>query len=295
MTADNESILHLLDLEPIEKDIFRGAGLATSWRRTFGGLVIAQAAVAAARTVEDRPIHSLHGYFILPGESTKPIVYQVERIRDGGSFSTRRCVAIQNGQTIFFLSASFHVPEESFSHQTVMPEAPDPDTLPSLQEIVQQYGQIIPKPVREYFDRGRPVELRPVDLGRYLPMKDGETRPAQQKAWLRASQKLPDDPAIHRAVLAYMSDMTLLDTSLVTHGTTVFDPAVQAASLDHALWFHRPFRADEWLLYVQDSPNANGALGLTRGGIFARNGDLVASVAQEGLIRRRRLAPHAQG
>jgi len=288
MTATNEGILHLLDLEQIEKDIFRGPGLATSWRRTFGGLVIAQAAMAAARTVENRPIHSLHGYFILPGDSHKPIVYQVERIRDGGSFSTRRCVAIQDGQTIFFLSASFHVAEEGFSHQTPMPDVPDPDQLPSLQDIVQQYGETLPPWVRLYLDRDRPVELRPVDLGRYLPMKKGETRPAQQKAWLRAPQKLPDDPAIHRAVLAYMSDMTLLDTSLVSHGTTVFNPGIQAASLDHALWFHRPFRADDWLLYVQDSPNANGALGLTRGGIYARNGDVVASVAQEGLIRKRR-------
>lgn len=289
MASDNSDndIVHLLDLEQIEETIFRGVGLRTSWRRTFGGLVIAQAATAAARTVDpDKPMHSLHGYFILPGDSVKPIVYQVERVRDGRSFSTRRCVAIQNGQVIFFLSASFHLEEDGFSHQTPMPmNVPDPDSLPSLADIMKNYGEIIPPVIKQYFTGERPIELRPIDLGRYLPLKDGEIRPAEQRAWVRASRKLPDDPSLHRAVLAYLSDMTLLDTSLVTHGTTVFSQEMQAASLDHALWFHRPFRADEWLLYVQDSPNANGALGLTRGSIYARNGDLVASVAQEGLIR----------
>lgn len=278
------NLLNLLDLEPIEKDIFRGHSPKEGWQRVFGGLVISQALVAAARTVDDRPPHSLHGYFILPGDPNVPIVYQVDRIRDGKSFATRRCVAIQHGKAIFSLSASFQIEEEGLEHAFAMPPVPDPETLPSEDDILQRYGAMMPEHVRHYFERERPIEIRAVDLSRYARRKPMDPF---QNVWVRASSRLPDDPAIHRAVLAYLSDMTLLDTALIAHGRSVFNRDMQVASLDHALWFHRPFRADEWLLYVQDSPNSSGARGLTRGSLYARDGRLVASVAQEGLMRQR--------
>lgn len=278
------NLLNLLDLEPIEKDIFRGHSPKEGWQRVFGGLVISQALVAAARTVADRPPHSLHGYFILPGDPNVPIVYQVDRIRDGKSFATRRCVAIQHGKAIFSLSASFQIEEEGLEHAFAMPTVPDPETLPSEDDILQRYGAMMPEHVRHYFERERPIEIRAVDLSRYARRKPMDPF---QNVWVRASSRLPDDPAIHRAVLAYLSDMTLLDTALIAHGRSVFNRDMQVASLDHALWFHRPFRADEWLLYVQDSPNSSGARGLTRGSLYARDGRLVASVAQEGLMRQR--------
>ncbi|RFB79519.1 acyl-CoA thioesterase II [Methylovirgula sp. 4M-Z18] len=277
-------LLAILDLERIEQNIFRGSSPQVGWQRVFGGLVISQALVAAARTVEGRAPHSLHGYFILPGDPSIPIVYEVDRIRDGTSFATRRCVAIQRGRAIFSLSASFQIEEEGLSHQFAMPDVPDPETLLSDRDVFEKFGAQMPPAVRSYFKRERPIELRPVDWMRYLNRKP--TEPAQN-IWMKASGPLPDDPAVHRAVLAYLSDMTLLDAAMVTHGRTVFDPTLQVASLDHALWFHRPFRADEWLLYSQDSPWTGGARGLTRGLIYARDGALVASVAQEGLIRPR--------
>lgn len=278
------NLLAQLDLEPIEKDIFRGHGPQAGWQRVFGGLVISQALVAAARTVADRPPHSLHGYFILPGDPSVPIVYQVDRIRDGKSFATRRCVAIQHGKAIFSLSASFQIEEEGLEHAFSMPSAPDPETLPSEDDILQRYGSMMPDHVRQYFERERPIEIRACDLSRYARRKPMEPF---QNVWVRASGRLPDDPAIHRAVLSYLSDMTLLDTALIAHGRSVFSRNMQVASLDHALWFHRPFRADEWLLYAQDSPNSSGARGLTRGSLYSRDGRLIASVAQEGLIRQR--------
>lgn len=278
------NLLAQLDLEPIEKDIFRGHGPQAGWQRVFGGLVISQALVAAARTVADRPPHSLHGYFILPGDPSVPIVYQVDRLRDGKSFATRRCVAIQHGKAIFSLSASFQIEEEGLEHAFSMPSAPDPETLPSEDDILQRYGSMMPDHVRHYFERERPIEIRACDLSRYARRKPMEPF---QNVWVRASGRLPDDPAIHRAVLSYLSDMTLLDTALIAHGRSVFSRNMQVASLDHALWFHRPFRADEWLLYVQDSPNSSGARGLTRGSLYSRDGRLIASVAQEGLIRQR--------
>jgi acyl-CoA thioesterase-2 len=276
------NLLTILDLERIEENIFRGNSPQVGWQRVFGGLVIAQALVASARTVEGRAPHSLHGYFLLPGDPSAPIVYEVDRLRDGKSFATRRCNAIQHGRAIFSLSASFQIDEEGLEHALAMPDVPRPETLPSEAEMVARHGAVMPEPIRRWFASDRPIEARPVDLSRYVRRAAGAP---EQSVWLRATGKLPDDPAIHRAVLAYLSDMTLLDTALIAHGHTVFDADLQIASLDHALWFHRPFRADEWLLYVQDSPTSGGARGLTRGLIYSHDGRLIASVVQEGLIR----------
>lgn len=285
MSTAVADLIAILDLEQIEKNIYRGVSPQVGWQRVFGGLVISQALVAAARTVEGRAPHSLHAYFILPGNPAAPIIYEVDRIRDGKSFATRRCVAIQNGQAIFALSASFQVEEIGLEHSFAMPDAPKPGSLASEKDIIKQFGHLMPDSVRRYFERERPIELRPVDLSRYVAR--GRKLPPKQLVWVRAVAPLPDDPAIHRAVLAYLSDMTLLDTALITHGKSVFEPTMQVASLDHALWFHRPFRADQWMLYSQDSPNSNAARGLTRGLIYAEDGALIASVAQEGLMRDR--------
>jgi acyl-CoA thioesterase-2 len=280
------SLIELLDLERIEHNIFRGHSPQVGWQRVFGGLVVAQALVAASRTVEGRQPHSLHAYFILPGDPSVPIVYEVDRIRDGVSFTTRRCNAIQHGRAIFSLSASYQIAEDGFDHALPIPDVPKPDELASESELHARFAPLLPEPMRRWFaSSNRPIEIRPVDPMRYLG-KAG--REPVQYVWLKAVKPLPDDQAIHNAVLAYLSDMTLLDTALVAHGRTLFDPDLQVASLDHALWFHRPFRADEWLLYAQDSPNSSGARGLTRGLIYAHDGRLVASVAQEGLIRERR-------
>jgi acyl-CoA thioesterase II len=283
-----QDLLGTLDLERLEVNLFRGRSPQTGWQRVFGGQVIGQALVAALRTVEDRPAHSLHGYFMLPGDPRVPIIYEVDRIRDGRSFTTRRVVAIQHGHAIFTMAASFHADEEGFSHQARMPDVPTPDQLPSEAEIKAKAMAIMPDAVRRYYERERPIELRPVEFSRYLGVKSEE---AKFHVWIRATGQLPDDPAIHQCVLAYASDMALLDASLIPHGRTVFEKTIMAASLDHALWFHRPFRADDWLLYAQDSPNMSGARGFARGLIFTRDGTLVASVAQEGLLRERRSAP----
>ena len=287
MSKAFDELLRILDLERIEKNIFRGVSPDVGWQRVFGGLVIAQALVAASRTVERRAPHSLHCYFLLPGDPSIPIVYEVERVRDGSSFSTRRCVAVQHGKTIFVLSASFQIDEPGLEHSLAMPNVPPPEDLPGIEDALDLLGPHVPEGVRKYLERERPVELRPVDLNRFARLKPGETLPAVQRFWMRAAGRLPDDPAIHRAVIAYLSDMTLLDTSLVSHGRSVFDGTMQVASLDHALWFHRPFRADEWMLYDQDSPNASGARGLCRGSLYSREGALIASVMQEGLIRQK--------
>ncbi len=284
MSRALDDLLAILDLEPLERNLFRGRSPQVGWQRVFGGQVIGQALVAAARTVEGRPAHSLHGYFLLPGDPKVPIIYEVDRIRDGRSFTTRRVVAIQHGQAIFSMSASFHAEEPGFDHAAPMPDLPGPESLPSEADIKRGVMPLMPDPVRAYYERERPIELRPVEYTRYTDPKPMEPR---FNLWLRATGRLPDDPAVHQAVLAYASDMTLLDSSLVPHGRTVFERSIQAASLDHALWFHRPFRADDWLLYAQDSPSASGARGFSRGLIHARDGTLIASVAQEGLIRAR--------
>jgi acyl-CoA thioesterase-2 len=214
-----------------------------------------------------------------------PIIYEVDRIRDGKSFTTRRVVAIQHGHAIFSMSASFHLAETGLTHQFKMPDVPTPEALPTDAELRERILAQVPEPVRRYYERERPIELRPVEYGRYLGEKSEDGR---FHVWIRATARLPDEPAIHQCVLAYASDMTLLDAALIPHGKTVFSADIMAASLDHALWFHRPFRADEWLLYAQDSPNLAGSRGFSRGLIFARDGTLIASVAQEGLLRQRR-------
>jgi acyl-CoA thioesterase II len=281
-------LLGILDLEPLEVNLFRGRSPQSRWQRVFGGQVIGQALVAACRTVDDvatRPPHSLHAYFLLAGDPKVPIVYEVDRIRDGRSFTTRRVVAIQHGHAIFSMSVSFHGAEPGFSHQAPMPQVPKPDSLPDDAELRKAVLARIPEPARRYYERERPIELRPVELDRYL----GKATPGGNfHVWIRAVERLPDQPAIHQCVLAYASDLMLLDAATIPHGRTLFEPAIMAASLDHAMWFHRPFRADEWLLYAQDSPNSSGGRGFARGMIFAADGTLVASVAQEGLIRERR-------
>lgn len=282
MTRAVDELLAILDLEQLEHNLFRGRSPQVGWQRVFGGQVIGQALIAACRTVEERPPHSLHGYFLLPGDPKVPIVYEVDRIRDGKSFTTRRVVAIQHGQAIFSMSASFHRLEAGFEHAAGMPPVPAPEELPGEQEIRSGMLPLMPDSVRAYFERERPIELRPVEYARFLSREPMEPR---YNVWIRATSRLPDDPMIHQCVLAYASDLTLLDSALVAHGRTVFERSIQAASLDHALWFHRPFRADDWLLYAQDSPSASGARGFSRGLIFSRDGALVASVAQEGLIR----------
>ncbi len=288
MSSAVQDLLAILDLEPIEVNPFRGRSPQVGWQRVFGGQVIGQSLVAACRTVEDvaaRPPHSLHAYFLLAGDPKVPIIYEVDRIRDGKSFTTRRVVAIQHGHAIFSMSVSFHGTEVGLTHQTKMPNVPAPEELPSEADLKERVLPMMPDPVRRYYERERPIELRPVEFERYLGKKFAE---GKFHVWIRATQRLPDEPAIHQCVLAYASDMMLLDAALMPHGRTLFEKTIMAASLDHALWFHRAFRADEWLLYAQDSPNAWGARGFSRGLIFARDGTLIASVAQEGLIRERR-------
>jgi acyl-CoA thioesterase-2 len=291
MASAIQGLLGILDLEVLEENLFRGNSPQSSWQRVFGGQVIGQALVAACRTVNDvaiRPPHSLHAYFLLGGDPKVPIIYEVDRIRDGKSFTTRRVVAIQHGRAIFSMSVSFHLHEEGLSHQIRMPDVPAPDALPTEAEMKAQVWPLLPDAVRRYYERERPIELRPVEYRRYLGEKSDDGR---FHVWIRATGRLPDAPAIHQCVLAYASDMTLLDAALIEHGRSVFDKDIMAASLDHALWFHRPFRADDWLLYAQDSPSLADSRGFSRGLIFASDGTLVASVAQEGLLRQRRATP----
>jgi acyl-CoA thioesterase-2 len=290
MSGALETLLSILDLEPLEENLFRGQSPQVGWQRVFGGQVVGQALVAAARTVDGRTVHSLHAYFMRPGDPAVPIVYQVERLRDGNTFTTRRVTAIQHGQPIFAMAGSFQIDEPGFDHQLAMPGVPPPEDLPSEAELKDLYLHRAAPSVRAYWERPRPVELRPVDLRHYVSR---DRLDPTQYIWVRAAGKLPDDRHIHRAVLAYLSDMTLLDTALFAHGRFIFDHDLQVASLDHAIWFHRPFRADEWLLYAEDSPSASGARGFTRGSLFSRQGELVASVAQEGLIRQ--VAPNREG
>ncbi|MET3794871.1 acyl-CoA thioesterase II [Aquamicrobium terrae] len=287
MTAAMDELLSILDLEQLEHNLFRGRSPESDWQRVFGGQTIAQALVAAQRTVEpDRHVHSLHGYFMRPGDTKLPIVYEVDRIRDGGSFTTRRVVAIQHGHAIFSLEASFQHDEEGLEHQVPMPlDVPEPDTLMSQKELIGRFGENVPEGIRRYWERPRPVEMKPVMLKHYTSREKLEPK---QNIWIRTSGPVPADRALQSAVLAYLSDMTLLDTSTFAHGRAVFDRDIQAASLDHAMWFHRPNALDDWILYTQDSPSTQGARGFTRGALFARDGTLIASVAQEGLIRLRR-------
>ncbi len=280
-----DDLLAILDLERIDPDLFRGGSLDFG-PRVFGGQVIAQSVAAAVRTVPpERTIHSLHAYFLLPGDPMRPILFEVDRIRDGGSFTTRRVTARQEGRAIFTLAGSFQLEEEGYAHQVEMPEVPMPEDLPSEAEFAAMVAERGSEAVKRYWARPRPLVLRPVDPGQYLGRRGAMTRTA---LWVRTAAPLPADPALHRIVLAYLSDMTLLDTALAVHGRSVFDRDLQVASLDHAMWFHRPPKVDDWVLYAQDSPSTSGARGFTRGLLFARDGTLLASVAQEGLMRRRR-------
>jgi acyl-CoA thioesterase-2 len=286
MSNATDPLLSLLDLEPLEVNIYRGQNRDLGTGRVFGGQVFAQALVAARRTVDgDREAHSAHGYFILPGDLKAPIVYFVDRLRDGKSFTTRRVTAIQHGQAIFNLSASFHVAEEGFSHQPVMPVVPDPETLAPELALIREMAHQIPEQLRPVITQDRPIDFRPVaPLDPFNPEKRDPTR----QVWFRVIDTLPPEPWIHQAILAYASDYGLLTTALQPHGIGYRTRGLLLASLDHSLWLHRPFRADEWLLYTMDSPVMTGARGFVRGAIYSRAGDLVASVAQEGLLRLRK-------
>jgi len=290
MPLSAQDLVALLDLETVGVDCYLGRTPAMGWARVYGGQVVAQALVAASRTVAERAPHSLHAYFLLGGDPAEPIRFEVERVRDGRSFSTRRVTASQRGEPIFVMSASFHVAEDGPEHQAPAPISPPPEQLVDPEAALALMPEPVRKSLKALFDRVRPIEFRPMDLRRYAPLRASETRAAEQSVWIRIGGALPDDPAIHTAALAYLSDMTLLDTALVAHGHAIFDGRHQVASLDHALWLHRPCRADDWLLYAQDSPSAGGARALTRGALFRRDGVLVASVAQEGLIRPNRAA-----
>ena len=282
MTTELDNLIGLLDLEQIEVNLFRGHSPQDRWQRVFGGQVIAQALIAATHTVEKRYCHSLHAYFLRPGDPKVPILYEVDRARDGGSFTARRVIAIQHGKQIFNLAASFQIDEEGLNHQSEMPSAPAPETLPSEAELAARIADSVPERFKPYFTKPWPMEVRPVDP---VDVLNPDKRPPAQSIWFRARNPLPDEVAIHQSVLAYMSDLSLLDTSTRPHAVSFLSKRIQMASLDHAMWFHRPFKADEWLLYVQDSPSASGARGFSRGQVFNQAGVMVASVAQEGLMR----------
>jgi len=286
MTEPLNEIVKLLDLEQIDDNIFRGYSPRTGLRQVYGGQAIAQALIATQRTVPaDRIAHSLHAYFILAGDPRIPIIFEVERVRDGKSFTTRRCAAIQRSRVIFSMEASFQLHEEGFDHAEPMPDVPLPDSLSSANALAERFHTFLPKATLEYLKGSHPIDIRVVNPEMYLARSEGA--PARQYIWFRALRHVPEQLAIHQALLAYLSDMTLLNTALIPHGRLIFDADLQVASLDHALWFHRPFRIDEWMLYAQESPSASGGRGMTMGRIFTLDGRLVASVAQEGLIRRR--------
>ncbi len=286
MTFSLNALQQLLDLERIEHNIFRGQSIDIGSGFVYGGQALAQSLVAAARTLEDerRLCHSMHGYFILPGDVDAPIVYEVDRLRDGKSFTTRRIVAIQHGRAIFNMAASFHRPEPGKEHQGDAPDVPGPHELPSELDLIRRVEDRIPDEKRDFYTRDRPIEFRPVDPADPF---DPQKKAPERHLWFRAQGTLPDDGLTHRSVLAYASDYGLLGTALRPHGLSFVQPELQLASLDHALWFHRDVRLDDWLLYAMESPSASRARGYTRGQIFAEDGTLVASVAQEGLMRLR--------
>ena len=276
-------IIETLDLEEIELNHYLATSPNEGWQRVYGGQVIGQALVAASRTVStDRSAHSLHGYFLRAGDTDIPILYKVDRIRDGKSFTTRRVVAVQRGQAIFTMSISFQVDEGGLNHQFDMPDVPGPDDLQTEDEIRQVQSKNWPKEFQDSFSGSSAIQVKPIE-----PMDLLNPKPAEpvQRCWMRCGDKLPDDPRIHQCVLAYLSDWSLLDTATRPHAVSFMQDNVQVASLDHAMWCHRPFRADEWLLYDQDSPSASGARGFNRGLIYNQSGELVASTTQEGLVR----------
>jgi acyl-CoA thioesterase-2 len=285
MSDELDKLLDLLDLEQIEVNIFRGRSPDETVQRVFGGQVAGQALVAAGRTVPpDRPVHSLHAYFIRPGDPAVPLIYTVDRVRDGRSFTTRRVSAIQHGKTIFTLSASFHQPEPGIEHAAEMPDVPPPESVrPSSERLAEALGlEYIPRPFRDTAIDVRAIGPLPVEAE-----KDPALRSTKNLVWLRVNGELPDDPLLHVCLMTYASDLTLLDTVLIAHGESWFSGRVSGASLDHAMWFHRPFRADQWLLYAQESPTAASARGLAWGQVYTESGELVVSVVQEGLVRAR--------
>jgi acyl-CoA thioesterase-2 len=281
-----QDLVALLDLERIEHNLYRGHNRDIGTGRIFGGQVLAQALVAAQRTVgDDRPAHSMHGYFILAGDLTVPVVYFVDRLRDGGSFTTRRVTAIQNGNAIFEMSASFHRREDGWEHQARMPRVPDPETLSNELDGFRARAHDIPEALRAVLAQDRPLDFRLVN-GRD-PL-DASPRPPLRQYWVKAIGPMGDAVIEHQAVLAYASDYGLLGSALDPHGVSYRDPRLMVASLDHSIWFHRPLRMDEWLLHVAESPVSAGARGFARGAFFTRDGELVASTAQEGLVRVRK-------
>lgn len=286
MVTAMENLLEILDLEYLEHNLYRGRSPQVGWQRVFGGQVIGQSLVAAQRTVAPGlHVHSLHCYFMRPGDPAVPIIYEVDRIRDGRSFATRRVNAIQHGHAIFTLVTSFQLDEEGLEFQFDMPKnVPAPETLLSEKELIKKFIDDLPENIRKYWERERPIEMKPTSLKHYISR---ENLPPFQDMWIRTTGAVPDDPAIEAAVLAYLSDMTLLDTATFPHGRAVFDRDLQVASLDHSMWFHRRPDFSDWMLYTQDSPSTQGSRGMTRGFLYSRDGTLIASVAQEGLIRLR--------
>ena len=276
-------LLRLLELERIEINLFRGESRDIGSAQVFGGQVLGQALVAATATVDGRAVHSLHAYFLRRGDFNSPIVYEVDRSRDGGSFSSRRVVAIQHGQQIFHMSASFQAPEPGLDHQLSAPAVPAPESLPDHMTALRRGIDNLHPERRRVWESARPWEFRPVE-----PIPDApQPADAERHVWFRLTDRCPDDPNLHRCVLAYLSDFQLLETALLPHGLSVFDRRLTMASIDHAMWFHRPVRIDDWLLYVISSPSASGARGFATGRVYDRAGVLVASVAQEGLMRWR--------
>lgn len=277
-------LLDLLRLDCLEPDLFRGQSQDLGWGRVYGGQVIGQALVAVTNTVPERPIHSMHAYFLRPGDTRHPIDYRVERVRDGGTFSVRKVEAYQSGKPIFTMSASFQTPEEGFEHQFPMPEIPGPEGIQSELEKARAMADRIPPDRRENYTCDRPIEVRPVDpVDPFLK----DRKPPFKHSWIRTVGAMPDDPTIHKCLLAYASDWGFLFTCLRPHGETFYSKDMQTASLDHAMWFHRDFRVDDWLLYSQDSPSASHGRGFNRGNIYTRDGKLAVSVCQEALIRKR--------
>lgn len=278
-----DQLVSLLNMETIEENLFRGASQDLGFRQLFGGQVLGQALSAASQTVDSaRQANSLHGYFLRPGDALKPVVYHVERVRDGGSFSTRRVTAVQGGQAIFTCSASFHHQEEGFSHQSTMPDVPPPEELIPEEKLSPFLAKDLNEEKREKMLRAKAIETRPVQV--LDPLHPEISQPIKQ-VWFKASGTLPASAALHKYLLAYASDFGLLTTALLPHGASIWQPQMQVASLDHSIWFHQEVCLDDWLLYSTDSPWAGGSRGFSRGSIYTRDGRLVASVAQEGLIR----------
>lgn len=280
-----QQLFNHLELEKLDENLYRSAHKNEGWVRVYGGQVLAQALLSASHTVpDDRHVHSLHAYFLRPGDLDHPIIFQVDRIRDGRSFTTRRVVAMQHGKAILNMAASFQIPEEGLSHQAQMPDVPPPEECANRKEMAERFRGKISEDLLERFSRQFAVDLRHVDINSLF---DNTPKEPVTNVWFRVNSELPADYDRHAHLLAYASDMTLLQTSLRPHGQSLFDPKLQIASLDHAMWFHRPFRTDDWLLYAQDSPSSSQARGFNRGNIFSRDGVLVASVCQEGLMRVR--------